>query len=243
MNSTSLAGRTVVLTRPLQQSIQLERELIALGAHVVQMPLIAIALPLDKGEALNTSLANLQQYDWLVVTSANGAAQVAGTLSQMSVRPKLAAVGKATADALGVQVDFVPPIARGDELVAQFPQGSGRVLLAQAQDVDGAVADGLRARGYVVDAIAAYSTEAVAPSNDDMELALRADAVVFYSGSAVRSWCAAFGATSPKAVIAIGKPTEAVAHASALRNVAVASEPTTDAVVAALHGLFQQPNP
>ena len=47
MNSTSLAGRTVVLTRPLQQSIQLERELIALGAHVVQMPLIAIALPLD----------------------------------------------------------------------------------------------------------------------------------------------------------------------------------------------------
>jgi len=243
MNSTSLAGRTVVLTRPLQQSIQLERELIALGAHVVQMPLIAIALPLDKGEALNTSLANLQQYDWLVVTSANGAAQVAGALSQMSVRPKLAAVGKATADALVVQVDFVPTIARGDELVAQFPQGSGRVLLAQAQDVDGAVADGLRARGYVVDAIAAYSTEAVAPSNDDMELALRADAVVFYSGSAVRSGCAAFGATSPKAVIAIGKPTEAVAHASALRNVAVASEPTTDAVVAALHGLFQQPNP
>ena len=243
MNSTSLAGRTVVLTRPLQQSIQLERELIALGAHVVQMPLIAIALPLDKGEALNTSLANLQQYDWLVVTSANGAAQVAGALSQMSVRPKLAAVGKGTADALGVEVDFVPTIARGDELVAQFPQGSGRMLLAQAQDVDGAVADGLRARGYVVDAIAAYSTEAVAPSNDDMELALRADAVVFYSGSAVRSWCAAFGATSPKAVIAIGKPTEAVAHAYALRNVAVASEPTTDAVVAALHGLFQQPNP
>ena len=243
MNSTSLAGRTVVLTRPLQQSIQLERELIALGAHVVQMPLIAIALPLDKGEALNTSLANLQPYDWLVVTSATGAAQVAGALSRMSVRPKLAAVGKATADALGVQVDFVPTIARGDELVAQFPKGSGRVLLAQAQDVDGAVADGLRARGYVVDAIAAYSTEAVAPSNDDMELALRADAVVFYSGSAVRSWCAAFGATSPKAVVAIGKPTEAVAHASALRNVAVASEPTTDAVVAALRGLFQQPNP
>ena len=243
MNSTSLAGRTVVLTRPLQQSIQLERELIALGAHVVQMPLIAIARPHDKGEALQASLAHLQQFDWVVVTSANGAAQVAGALSQMSVRPKLAAVGKATADALGVQVDFVPTIARGDELVAQFPQGSGRVLLAQAQDVDGAVADGLRARGYVVDAVAAYSTEAVAPSNDDMELALRADAVVFYSGSAVRSWCAAFGATSPKAVIAIGKPTEAVSHASALRNVAVASEPTTDAVVAALHGLFQQPNP
>ena len=243
MNSTSLAGRTVVLTRPLQQSIQLERELIALGAHVVQMPLIAIARPHDKGEALQASLAHLQQYEWLVVTSANGAVQVAGALSQLSVRPKLAAVGKATADALGVQVNFVPTIARGDELVAQFPQGSGRVLLAQAQDVDGAVADGLRARGYVVDAIAAYSTEAVAPSNDDMELALRADAVVFYSGSAVRSWCAAFGATSPKAVIAIGKPTEAVSHASALRNVAVASEPTTDAVVAALHGLFQQPNP
>ena len=243
MSSSSLAGRTVVLTRPLQQSIQLERELIALGAHVVQMPLIAIARPHDKGEALQALLAHLQQYDWVVVTSANGAAQVAGALSQMSVRPKLAAVGKASADALGVEVDFVPTIARGDELVAQFPQGSGRVLLAQAQDVDGAVADGLRARGYVVDAIAAYSTEAVAPSNDDMELALRADAVVFYSGSAVRSWCAAFGATSPKAVIAIGKPTEAVAHASALCNVAVASEPTTDAVVAALHGLFQQPNP
>ena len=243
MNGTSLAGRTVVLTRPLQQSIQLEQELIALGAHVVQLPLIAIVSPHDKGEALNTSLANLHQYDWLVVTSANGAAQVAPTLLQMNNRPKLAAVGKATADALGVEVDFVPTIARGDELVAQFPQGSGRVLLAQAQDVDGAVADGLRARGYVVDAVAAYTTEAVVPSSDDMELAQRADAVVFYSGSAVRSWCAAFGTTSPKAVVAIGKPTEAVAHASALHNVAVASEPTTDAVVAALRGLFPQLNP
>jgi uroporphyrinogen III methyltransferase/synthase len=243
MNSTSLAGRTVVLTRPLQQSIQLERELIALGAHVVQMPLIAIARPHDKGEALQASLAHLQQYDWVVVTSANGAAQVAGALSQTNIRPKLAAVGKVSADALGVEVDFVPTIARGDELVAQFPRGSGRVLLAQAQDAGGAVAVGLRARGYVVDAVAAYATEAVVPSSDDMELAQRADAVVFYSGSAVRSWCAAFGATSPKAVVAIGKPTEAVAHASALRNVVVASEPTTDAVVAALRGLFQQPTP
>lgn len=243
MSNTSLAGRTVVLTRPLQQSLQLERELIALGAHVVQMPLIAIASPHDKGDALQASLAQLQQYDWLVVTSANGAAQVAGALSQLSVRPKLAAVGKASADALGVEVDFVPTIARGDELVAQFPRGSGRVLLAQAQDADGAVAEGLRTCGYVVDAVAAYTTEAVVPSSDDMELAQRADAVVFYSGSAVRSWCAAFGATSPKAVVAIGKPTEAVTHASAMRNVAVASEPTTDAVVAALRGLFQQPNP
>ena len=130
-----------------------------------------------------------QQYDWVVVTSANGAAQVAGALSQTNIRPKLAAVGKASADALGVEVDFVPTIARGDELVAQFPRGSGRVLLAQAQDAGGAVADGLRARGYVVDAVAAYATEIVVPSSDDMELAQRADAVVFYSGSAVRSWC------------------------------------------------------
>lgn len=243
MTGTTLAGKTVVLTRPIQQSIQLERELIAHGAHVVQMPLIAIARPHDNGAALNNALASLHLYEWLVITSANGAAQVAPALLQMNVRPKLAAVGRTSAGALGVAVDFVPTIARGDELVAQFPDGNGRVLLAQAQDADGAVADGLRARGFVVDVVAAYMTETVAPSSDDMDLAQRADAVVFYSGSAVRSWCAAFGDAAPKAVVAIGRPTETAAHAVALRNVVVASEPTTDAVVAALSGLFQQHNP
>jgi uroporphyrinogen-III synthase len=243
MSFAALAGRTVVLTRPLQQSLQLERELIAHGAHVVQMPLIAIAQPTDNGEALRNALHNVQQYEWLVVTSANGAAQVAPTLSQLSTRPKLAAIGKATADALGSEVDFVPTIARGDELVAQFPTGNGRVLLAQAQDVDGAVAEGLRARGFVVDAVDAYKTEAVVPSHDDMELAQHADAVVFYSGSAVRSWCAAFGSTTPRAVVAIGKPTEAVARAMALHNVVGATEPTSDAVLVALRGLFHRPNP
>lgn len=243
MSFTALAGRTVVLTRPMQQSLQLERELIAHGAHVVQMPLIAIAQPTDNGVALRNALHNVQQYEWLVVTSANGAAQVAPTLSQLSTRPKLAAIGKATADALGVEVDFVPTIARGDELVAQFPTGSGRVLLAQAQDVDGAVAEGLRARGFVVDAVDAYKTEAVTPTRDDMELAQHADAVVFYSGSAVRSWVTAFGSTTPRAVVVIGKPTEAVARAMALHDVMVASEPTSDAVLVALRGLFQRPNP
>jgi uroporphyrinogen-III synthase len=243
MISGSLTGRIIVLTRSLHQSLTFEQQLIEHGAQVVQMPLIAIVEPRDQGEALRVALQQLDQYEWLVVTSANGAIHVADSLKNTATPPKLAAVGIKTANALGTKVDFIPSIARGDELVAQFPQGNGRVLVVQAEVVDGTVADGLRARGFIVDVVSAYRTEQVTPNADDMEHAVSADAVVFYSGSAVRSWCSAFGDVLPGAVVAIGKPTAAAATEAGMQHVAVAEEPTLDSVLAALCGLFPQPSP
>ena len=67
----TLAGRRIALTRP--EPGALGDRLTTLGAQVVHVPLIAIDDPADGGAALRRALARLRSFDWLVVTSANGA--------------------------------------------------------------------------------------------------------------------------------------------------------------------------
>ena len=110
--------------------------LTALGATVVHVPLIEIAEPLDGGVALHQALARLAAFDWLVVTSANGARR-AGPAAADHPAVRLAAVGPATAAALaaaasGRDVDLVPALAQAEGLLAAFPRQPARVLLAQA---------------------------------------------------------------------------------------------------------------
>ena len=125
------------------------------------MPLIEIAEPLDGGAALRRALARLDAFDWLVVTSANGAARVAaGGAAHPDVR--LAAVGPATAAALadgaGRPVDLVAAVPQAEGLLAEFPPAPARVLLAQADRARRVLADGLAAAGHEVEAVAAYRT-------------------------------------------------------------------------------------
>ena len=72
MSPLPLAGRTIVVTRARSQASRLRRELEALGACVIELPTIEIVPP-DSYEPLDTTLRELQQYQWLIVTSANTA--------------------------------------------------------------------------------------------------------------------------------------------------------------------------
>ena len=128
-----LHGRTVAITRP--EPGELGARLAALGATVIHVPLIATRAAPDGGVALAEALARLAQFDWLIVTSANGARAV-GVAAGAVPGVRLAAVGPATANALaelaGRPVDLVPAAARAEGLLEEFPPGPARVLLAQA---------------------------------------------------------------------------------------------------------------
>jgi uroporphyrinogen-III synthase len=241
MPARSLDGRTVVITRPTPGS--LARRLEELGARVEHVPLIAVGPPGDGGAALAAALSDLDTYDWLVVTSANGAASVATAVAGHR-HIRLAAVGAATAAALADAacraVDLVPTRADSDGLLAAFPRKPGRVLLAQASLAGEHLATGLRALGHDVTAVEAYSTTPLPPSPAGLQTLRGADAVVLASGSAATAWAAAEGAgasplaTATAAIVTIGPKTATVAQRHGATIAAIAATPTDDAVAAAV---------
>ncbi len=205
----------VALTRPGRADGDLAVILRMAGHEVVHCPLIAIE-PLG-GEPIDAS-----GYDWLVVTSRNGADELARRLIG---RPRsIAAIGPATAEALrahGLPVDLVPQEASQDGILRELPRPAGRVLLAAAEG----------ARRVLVDELAAeflplYRTRELRP-----EMFPGADVVVLASGSAAR----AFAATGSDAkVVAIGPETAAAARAAGLLVAAQAERPDADALAAAV---------
>ncbi|MSV91356.1 MAG: HemD protein, partial [Actinobacteria bacterium] len=68
----SLSGRTVVITRAKAQSATLHAALVARGATVVEVAVLAIDAPADGGAALREAVAHCARYDWIVLTSPNG---------------------------------------------------------------------------------------------------------------------------------------------------------------------------
>ena len=230
--SSALAGRTIVLTRPSPGT--LADRLTNAGATVEHVPLIDIGPPGDGGAALRAALADLSDFDWLVVTSANGAAAVGDAVAG-AAHLRLAAVGTATAAELesrcGRPVDLVPTEANSAGLLADFPASPRRVLVAQADRAGEELTAGLRAVGHDVVAVEAYATRLVPPDARRLEVLGGADVVVLASGSAVEAWASSAGRWRPGGVgraclvVTIGRRTADVAARHGLAVAAVAGAP------------------
>ncbi len=220
-----LAGRTVVVTRARAQVSGLGGALEALGARVIEMPVIRIA-PIDSSPGITAALADVGAYDLIVLTSANGVDALAGLMAARgrdarALRPDqvVVAVGPGTAAALaghGIRADVVPARFVGEgvlEALAGVSVDGRRVLIARARDARTVIADGLRERGAVVDDVAVYATVAESPPPGVIDDALGADIITFTSASTVANTMAVLDpdqrarlATGPR-VISIGPVT------------------------------------
>jgi uroporphyrinogen-III synthase len=222
-----LSGRTVVIARAAEQAGRLRTLLEAEGAVVVEVPTIAVVPPAGGDGTLREALRDL--WDWVVVTSPNGAeravAAAGGRAAALALR--WAVVGPGTADALaalGIRAALVPDRFVAEGLVEAFPDppAGGRVLLAQAEAARPVLADGLRDRGWDVSTVVAYRTVPVTPPPELVRAAAAADAIAFTSGSTVDGYVRAAGAGAlPRVIVAIGPLTSA---AVAAHGVAVAAE-------------------
>jgi uroporphyrinogen-III synthase len=203
----------ILVTRPSGPGDQLVGELERRGYRVRAVPAVAT-------RPVRADWPDLASYDWIAVTSAAGA----GTIPASEFGGRWAAVGGATARALGqrgIEVDVVPPDANGASLARAMPVTPGaRVLFVRGATAAGDLPRGLRARGATVDEIVTYETvEGPAESREPLSAALEAGdvaAVVFASGSAVRGFVALGGPTSIPAVT-IGLRTSEVALALGFR--------------------------
>jgi uroporphyrinogen-III synthase len=242
----SLSGRTVVITRAQAQSATLHAALVAHGATVVEVAVLAIDAPADGGGALRDAVARLDRYDWIVLTSPNGVDAFVAALDDAAVNAPIAVVGSGTAARLashGLVASLVPERFVAEGLVDAFPLGpaprKGRVLVAQAEAARDVVVDGLRSKGWTVDAVVAYRSVATPVAPEAITLARRSDALAFTSASTVERFLAAAGRDALAPVVAcIGPVTAEAARAHGIDVTVTADPHTIDGLVAALAAHF-----
>jgi|SRR5579862_207106 len=207
----------VIVTRPQAQAGPLVGRLASLGVDVVECPLIEI-------EPVSDDPVDAAGYDWVIVTSANGADELARRAVNL---PRVAAVGPGTAERLrahGIEPAFVPSDSSQDGLVRELPRPAGRVLFAAAEGAR-------RGPDEVLDAdfVALYRTKLLAPQLPEGDL------VVLASGSAARAYAGA-GGDAP--VVTIGPETSKVARSLGLRVLAEAAVHDLDGLVAAVRSVL-----
>jgi uroporphyrinogen-III synthase len=200
----------ILLTRPEGRNDELADRLRSLGHDVVCVPLIAV-------EPLGDDPVELEDYDWLIVTSVTGAREVR---RRARGRPKrTAAIGRATADALG-GADLVPRVSTQEGLLAELPRPAGRVLFAGAEAARRLLVDELDA-----DFLPLYRTRELRSALPEAEL------VVLASPSAARAFASA-GGDAP--AVSIGPETTAAAESTGIRVVQEAATHNLDGVVNAV---------
>jgi uroporphyrinogen-III synthase/uroporphyrinogen III methyltransferase/synthase len=195
VNPLPLAGRRVLVTRALHQAGKFSKEMRALGAEPVEVPVLEI-IPPESYAPLDDALRHLDRFDWLILTSINTMREVSARCARFGVNPanalglNVAAVGSATAEAarhLGFRVEIVPEAYVAESLLESL-QGrvSGkRVLLPRAAIARDVIPDALRAAGATVDVVDAYRNvlPEAAPEQLRLALAVGIDAATFTSSS------------------------------------------------------------
>jgi len=209
----------VIVTRPRAQAGPLVAALEELGATVVECPLIEI-------EHTSDEPVDAAGYDWLIVTSPNGAAEIARRGRNL---PRVAAVGPGTAEVLrdfGIEPAFVPVESSQDGLLREFPRPAGRVLFAAAEGARRGPIDALDA-----DFVPLYRTRLLRPEPPD------ADLVVLASGSAARAYA---GVGGRAAAVTIGPETTRAARSVGLDVAAEAETHDLSGLVAAVRDVMHR---
>lgn len=210
----ALSGKTVVITRALAQAQDAKRVLEAFGAQVLMCPMVCIE-PAVSPEDLEAVFNQVQSYDWLVFTSANG---VAYTMTLMEACPsrydalrqvRIAAVGSSTVERLqqyGLKADIVPQVYTGQALVQSIRQVepnlvSKRLLLLRSDIARPDIPQLLQKLGAHVDDVVVYRTRAAIELSDLAMLKQQlehggVDAITFASPSAVKSFTDVFAPDS-----------------------------------------------
>ncbi|HLH62082.1 MAG TPA: uroporphyrinogen-III synthase [Ktedonobacteraceae bacterium] len=208
-----LRNKRILVTRTREQAGTLSALLRSTGALPVEFPTIRIIPPADWApldDALIRLCAN--EYDWLVLTSANGVTICFERLRELGYAARdigstrIAAIGPATAAVLsqyGITASIVPGEYIAESIVAALieeAQQAGkslqgqRILLARAAEARKVLVTGLQQAGALVDEVAAYFTVSAAAGDDTGIEVLRLlrnrqlDIITFTSSSTVRNF-------------------------------------------------------
>jgi len=235
-----LFGKRIAITRDRRQGAALAEPLEELGAEVLALPVIEIRPPKDPAP-LDRAIAQLETYDWLIFTSANG---VEGFLHRLdasgrdlrALKARLCAIGpgtRAALESLHLKVDRVPEEFVAEGLVEAFagdPVDGLRILLPRAAVARDLLPAALRKRGAIVDVCEAYYTtepQDIAKTAREI-LARQPHWITFTSSSTVANLVQAVGVDALRGLrlASIGPITSATAREYGL-HVTVEANPHT----------------
>ncbi|ASF45892.1 uroporphyrinogen-III synthase [Methylovulum psychrotolerans] len=196
---SGLGGAGVLVTRPAHQAEVLCRLIAEQGGTAIRFPTLAIEATADT-VAVQTALANLGNFQWLIFISANAvnfALKANGGKIPKLIAPRLAAIGQSTAQALansGLGVDLVPAQGFNSEALLAEPLlqqvGGQRILIVRGEGGREELAAQLRHRGAEVSYIDVYKR--VMPDNNASEVQAlltqqRLQAITITSGEALQN--------------------------------------------------------
>jgi uroporphyrinogen III methyltransferase / synthase len=200
--SLALVNKTILVTRAAEQSSKFTSLLQQQGATVVEMPALTITPPSD-WTALDQAIANLSEFQWLILTSANGVDYFFERLAHLGYdhralgQTKIAVVGRKTAGVLQgrkLNPDFIPPNYVADSMVEHFPEAlTGQKLLFPRVETGGRdlLVQELTRQGAEVVEVAAYQSQCPASIDESAWQALKqrqVDVVTFASSKTVKNF-------------------------------------------------------
>ncbi len=255
---SSLAGKRIVITRAALQSEALAKVLAELGAIPVVLPLVEFGEPEDFGP-LDSAIAQLDQFDWIIFTSGQAVRafvarckDLGASLNPAGSKLRIAAVGPVSAEAVRQTGLPVEHVARTHSGVGLANELGGRlrcssVLLPRSDRANPDLPAALKTHGAQVTEVVAYRT--LQPGEVDRQKLSRvstgeADAVLFFSPSAVQNFAELVGAEhflglqNGLAITAVGPVTAEALRKSKVERMVVAADTTSAAVVQALENHF-----
>ena len=257
-SASALVGKHIVITRSAVQSEVLARELSARGAIPVVLPLVAFAEPEDFAP-LDAAIAEIERFDWMILTSAQAVRaldkrreELKRGLIQSGSKLRIACVGPVTAETArqaGFPADYVAETHTGTGLAEELGNrlSGAKVFLPRSDRANPDLPPALKRHGAEVTEVIAYRT--LRPTDvgqrDLGQIAEgAADAVLFFSPSAVQHFAELFGGEQLRAlqdklaITAVGPVTANALRQAGARRIVMAADTTTGAVVVALEEHF-----
>lgn len=253
-----LFGRRVLVTRTREQAGALAELLRHQGAVPLEVPANEL-LPVADDGVLETVTKALEarSYTWCLFLSTNAVdllfayLERTGRDARVFAGCRVAALGAATAAALrarGLRAEVTADEFTSTGLLQALPAGlhGARILLPRSGAAGPGLADGLRARGALLDDVIVYDLRPVPAIDPEVRQLLRdkkVDVVTFASSSAVRSLARLlgedFGLLRGTVVACIGPVTAATAREFGLDVHVQPQQHTVPALVEALVAHYQ----
>jgi len=210
-----LDSTTVLVTRARAQAEEMTVLLEGLGAKVIHLPTIEI-IPPDDLEPLDGAIRRLEEYDWIIFTSANAADFFIQRLSETRSEGvavlgsrSICAIGTATARALkeaGIRAGVVAQESTSEGVLRELIERIGgesimrelKILIPRAKVAREVLPSRLRDLGAQVDVVETYQT--VLPQITPTGLKklfeeTRIDVITFTSSSTVSNLATLLGLT------------------------------------------------
>lgn len=253
-----LFGKRVLITRSRNQASVLAEKIESLGGEPYEFPTIEIADP-DDFNPLDRAIAEIDSYDWLVLTSVNGVQsfmnrmQVQRTDIRRLSQAKIVAIGPKTREEIekyGIFCEFMPEefvaeaileVFRGEELKGK------KVLLPRADIARKVLPETLRSMGAEVNEAIAYRTVMGEGNTEELIKLLeekRIHVLTFTSSSTVKNFVKKLGSDNVQRLLAgvmvasIGPITSASAGELGIAVDVQAKEYTIEGLVQAVLDYF-----